>query len=70
MTTAMTALYSEPTFLHGLKLVVLAELEIAGRPEQSAGVPLDELLFERVDADRYELGLHGLLDAVVALERK
>jgi hypothetical protein len=66
----MNILDSEPTKLHDLKLVVLAELVIAGRPERTAGVPLDELLFDRVDADRYELGLHGLLDAVVALERR
>jgi hypothetical protein len=58
-----------PVLLHELKLTVQAELVIAGRPERTAGVPLDELLFDRVDADRYELGLHGLLDAVVALER-
>ncbi|MFF5232943.1 hypothetical protein [Dactylosporangium sp. NPDC000521] len=65
----MNTLDNESTCLHGLKLVVLAELEIAGRPERAVGVPLDELLFYRVDADRYELGLHGLLDAVIALER-
>lgn len=60
----------EPTTLHELKLLVLAELVIAGRPEPTAGVSLQERLFDRVDADRYELGLHGLLDAVVALERR
>jgi hypothetical protein len=66
----MSALGCGPTSLDELKLVVLAELVIAGRPERTVGVPLDELLFDRVDADRYELGLHGLLDAVVALERR
>ncbi|MET7421188.1 hypothetical protein [Dactylosporangium sp. NPDC005555] len=60
---------SGPTSLHELKLVVLAELVIAGQPERTAGVPMEEVLFVRLDADRYELGLHGLLDAVVALER-
>jgi hypothetical protein len=59
----------QPVPLHQLKLVVQAELVIAGRAERTAGVPLDELLFDRGEADRYELGLHGLLDAVVALER-
>ncbi|MDG6106451.1 hypothetical protein Daura_27175 [Dactylosporangium aurantiacum] len=66
----MNALYSEPTCLHDLKHVVLAELVMVGQPERTAGVPLEELLFDRVDADRYELGLHCLLDAVVALERR
>jgi hypothetical protein len=66
----MNTLDSQATLLHDLKLVVLAELVIAGRPERTAGVPLPELLFDRVDADRYEMGLHGLLDAVVALERQ
>lgn len=66
----MNTLDSEPTFLHDLKLVVLAELVIAGRPERTIDVPLEERLFDRVDADRYEMGLHGLLDAVVALERR
>ncbi|GAA3208334.1 hypothetical protein ACFO1B_18640 [Dactylosporangium siamense] len=66
----MSTLDSEPTALHDLKLAVLAELAIAGQPERTDGVPLDELLFDRVDADRYELCLHCLLDAVVALERR
>lgn len=68
----MNALYSyrEPTCLYELKRVVLAELVIAGQPERTVGVPLQELMFDRVDADRYELGLHTLLDAVVALERR
>jgi hypothetical protein len=66
----MNTLGSEPALLHDLKLVVLAELVIAGRPERTVGVPLQERLFDRVDADRYEIGLHGLLDAVVALEQK
>ncbi|MEV4512246.1 hypothetical protein AB0K00_25190 [Dactylosporangium sp. NPDC049525] len=61
---------SEPTTLHELKLVVLAELVIAGQPARTVGVPLQEILFDGVDADRYELGLHSLLDAVVALERR
>ena len=66
----MNPLDREATLLHELKLVVLAELVIAGRPERTVDVPLEELLFDRVDADRYEMGLHGLLDAVVALERR
>ena len=60
----------KPTPLSELKLLVLAELTIANRPERTTGVPLQERLFDRADADRYELGLHGLLDAVVALERR
>ncbi len=66
----MNTLSSEPTFLDELKVVVLAELVIAGRPERTVGVPLEEVMFDRVEADRYELGLHGLLDALVALERR
>jgi hypothetical protein len=66
----MNTLGSNVTCLVDLKHVVLAELAIAGRPERTVGVPIEELLFDRVDADRYELCLHGLLDAVVALEQE
>jgi hypothetical protein len=66
----MNTLDSETSCLVDLKHVVLAELAIAGRPERTVGVPIEELLFYRVDADRYELCLHCLLDAVVALERR
>jgi hypothetical protein len=66
----MNTLSGESTSLDELKHVVLAELAIAGRPERTAGVPLQELLSDRADADRYELCLHCLLDAVVALSRQ
>jgi hypothetical protein len=66
----MNTLGSGTTSLDELKVVVLAELVIAGRPERTVGVPLEERLFARVEADRYEVCLHGLLDAVVALERR
>ncbi|MCC8242884.1 hypothetical protein [Saccharothrix luteola] len=58
-------------FLHDLELTVrveLAEAE-AGRPEEGAvGVPVEEWLSDPAEAQRYEVGLRGLLGAVEAVE--
>jgi hypothetical protein len=57
-------------FLHGLETEVEAELEIAenSHPEETAAAPVAEWRFDPVDAERYEVGLRGLLGAVEAVE--
>lgn len=65
---------SNPTggneFLHGLEVEVEAELTIvaASDPEEVAGTPVAEWLYDPTDAERYEVGLRGLLGAVESLE--
>ncbi|MFC4535265.1 hypothetical protein [Sphaerisporangium dianthi] len=57
-------------FLYGLEAEVEVELTLAeaSRPEEEMGRPVSEWLFDPTDAEREEIGLRGLLDAVVALE--
>lgn len=57
-------------FLHGLAAEVEAELEIVenSHPEETAAAPVAEWRFDPVDAERYEVGLRGLLGAVEAVE--
>lgn len=57
-------------FLHELELDVRAELTEAeaSRPEDAAGVPMDEWMFDPADAQREEVGLRSLLGAVEAVE--
>lgn len=57
-------------FLHGLEAEVEAELEIVenSHPEETAATPVTEWRFDPVDAERYEVGLRGLLGAVEAVE--
>jgi hypothetical protein len=66
----MSTPIDENAFLYELELNVSTELTLAesGQPEEAAGVPLDEWLFDPADAQRYEIGLHNLLGAVEALE--
>lgn len=52
-----------------LEIEIRAELEIVESSEQTVDVRLDELLFDRADAQRYEIGLRGLLGAVQAIEK-
>jgi hypothetical protein len=61
----------DSAFLHGLELNVSAELTLAetSQPEQETfSVPIDEWLFDPVDAQREEIGLRNLLGAVEGLE--
>lgn len=61
----------EDAFLQELELNVRAELTLveAGQPtEEAVAVPSQELLFDQADAERYGIGLRGLLGAVEALE--
>ena len=57
-------------FLHGLETEVEAELAIAehSHPEEVAATPVAEWRYDPVDAERYEVGLRGLLGAVEAVE--
>jgi hypothetical protein len=57
-------------FLHELELTVRTELIQAEtrQPEETAGVPIDEWLFDPADAQREEVGLRSLLGAVESLE--
>ena len=61
---------SENEFLHGLEVDIKAELAITGSspPENVFDTPATEWLYDPTDAERYEVGLHGLLDAVEAVE--
>ncbi|MEV4116000.1 hypothetical protein [Nonomuraea sp. NPDC049695] len=57
-------------FLYELEVEVEAEVTLveASRPEEAAGLPVTEWLFDPTDVEREEIGLRGLLDAVEALE--
>jgi len=61
---------SENEFLHGLEAEIKTELAIAesSHPEEVLDTPVTEWLFDPTDGERYGVGLHGLLDAVEAVE--
>ncbi|MCO5995650.1 hypothetical protein [Actinoallomurus rhizosphaericola] len=53
-----------------LEVEVEAELRMSesSRPEEAAGRPLSEWLFDPADAEREDIGLRNLLSAVEELE--
>ncbi|MEU7746080.1 hypothetical protein [Nonomuraea sp. NPDC049158] len=57
-------------FLYELQVEVEEEVTLVetSRPEEAAELPVTEWLFDPADAEREEIGLRGLLDAVEALE--
>ncbi|MCO5967894.1 hypothetical protein [Actinoallomurus soli] len=65
---------NEPTgdddFEIELEVEVEAELRMSrsSRPEEAAGRPLSEWLFDPADAEREDIGLRNLLGAVEELE--
>lgn len=61
---------SDNEFLHGLEVNIEAELAIAesSHPEDVSDTPVTEWLYDPTDGERYEVGLHGLLDAVEAVQ--
>jgi hypothetical protein len=61
---------SENEFPHRLEGEIKTELAIAesSHPEDVFDTPVTEWLFDPTDSERYEVGLHGLLDAVEAVE--
>lgn len=69
----MSGTSGDHAFLHELERNVRAELVLAqsGQPAgQPVAPPSEEWLFEQDDAERYEVGLRGLLGAVVGLEEE
>ncbi|MEW1846386.1 hypothetical protein AB0392_51240 [Nonomuraea angiospora] len=66
----MSAPSGEDDFLYELQIEVEAEVTLvaSSHPEEVAELPVTEWLFDPVDAEREEIGLRGLLDAVEALE--
>lgn len=60
----------ENEFLHGLEVDVEAEITIAeaSHAEDVATTPVTEWRYDPADAERYEVGLRGLLGAVEAVE--
>ncbi|WP_194909319.1 hypothetical protein [Catenulispora rubra] len=56
--------------LHGLEIEIEAELTVAEStyPPDVTDAPVTEWLSDPADDERYEVGLHGLLDAVKAME--
>lgn len=66
----MSAPSGENDFLHELQIEVEAEVVEVGwsRPEEAAGLPVADWLFDPADAEREEIALRGLLDAVEVLE--
>ncbi|MEO3875727.1 hypothetical protein ABGB18_43685 [Nonomuraea sp. B12E4] len=60
----------EKQFLYELEVEVEAEVTLveSSHPEQEADLPVSEWLFDPTEAEREEIGLRGLLDAVEVLE--
>jgi len=55
--------------LHGLEVEIEVELAIAESGQENVSdTPATEWLSDPVDDERYGIGLHGLLDAVKAVE--
>ena len=56
--------------LHGLEIEIEAELTIveSNYPLDVSATPVTEWLSDPADDERYDVGLHGLLDAVKAVE--
>ncbi|WP_433516919.1 hypothetical protein ACQP2T_15995 [Nonomuraea sp. CA-143628] len=66
----MSASSGDDGFLYELQVEVEEEVILVegSRPEDAAELPVTEWLFDPTDAEREEIGLRGLLDAVEALE--
>ncbi|MFG2075295.1 hypothetical protein SAMN05421874_120118 [Nonomuraea maritima] len=66
----MNASSDEDNFLYELKIEVEAEISLveASRPEEEAELPVTDWLFDPTEAEREQVALRGLLDAVEALE--
>lgn len=66
----MSAPSGENDFLHKLEIEVEAEVTLAesSHPEEAAGLPVTDWLFDPADVEREEIALRGLLDAIEVLE--
>ncbi|MET7337311.1 hypothetical protein [Nonomuraea sp. NPDC005650] len=60
----------ENEFLYELRVEVEAEVTLveSSHPEEVAELPVTDWLFDPTDAEREEIALRGLLDAVEVLE--
>ncbi|NRQ32373.1 hypothetical protein HII36_11055 [Nonomuraea sp. NN258] len=60
----------ENEFLYELHVEVEAELTAvaASHPEEELSLPVTEWLYDPADAERDEIGLRGILDAIEVLE--
>jgi hypothetical protein len=66
----MSSTNGDNAFLRELELNVRAELTMveSGDMADEVAAPSETCLFEAEDAERYQVGLRGLLGAVVGLE--
>jgi hypothetical protein len=66
----MNARRDDDETLHELETEVELELTAAeaSHPEREMALPVTDWLFDPIDAEREEIGLRGLLDAVEVLE--
>ncbi|MFI6290515.1 hypothetical protein ACIBEJ_02980 [Nonomuraea sp. NPDC050790] len=57
-------------FLRALEAEVEVELNasVASHPEEALELPVTEWLFDPMDAEREQVGLRGVLDAIEVLE--
>ncbi|MBP2706468.1 hypothetical protein JOL79_21905 [Microbispora sp. RL4-1S] len=62
----------ENGFLYELEVEIEEEVTLVeeSRPEDAAALPVTEWLYDPADAEREEIGLRGVLDAVEALEER
>jgi len=68
----MTTPAGGSAFLQELEVEVCTELTLAETgpsEEEAVSLPIEEWLSDPEDAQRYEAGLHSLLDAVEAMRR-
>jgi hypothetical protein len=59
---------SEYNSLHGLEKEIELAIVESGYPLDVSDTPVTEWLSDPMDDERYETGLHGLLDAVKVVE--
>ncbi|MFI7132745.1 hypothetical protein ACIBQ1_44195 [Nonomuraea sp. NPDC050153] len=66
----MSAPDGDNEFLYELQVEVEAEVTLveSSHPQEVAELPITEWLFDPTEAEREEIGLRGLLDAVEVLE--
>ncbi len=66
----MSSPSGENDFLYEFKIEIEDEVILAesSHPEDAAGLPVTDWLFDPTEAEREEIGLRGLLDAVEVLE--
>ncbi|MET7335756.1 hypothetical protein [Nonomuraea sp. NPDC005650] len=68
----MSAPDGDDAFLYELQVEVEAEVTLveSSHPEEVAELPVTDWLFDPAEAEREEIGLRGLLDAVEVLQEE